>query len=81
MYNCKYAHTHAQAWKHETLTYFLLRFQLNSSAGNEALKQKEYYEKSEFEAVNFKFSTRKYFKSLLLKIVSEYRSRNLKEGT
>lgn len=34
--------TDAQARKHIILAYFLLRFQLNSSAENEALKQKEY---------------------------------------
>lgn len=48
MHNCKCVHTHAQAYKHITLAYFLLRFQLNSSAENEALKQKEYNDKPEF---------------------------------
>lgn len=31
-----------QACQHTTLAYFLLRFQLNSSVENEALKQKEH---------------------------------------
>lgn len=44
MYKCKYA----QACKHVTLAYFLLWFQLNSSVENEALKGKEYNDKTEF---------------------------------
>lgn len=45
MYNCK----HAQACKHVILAYFLLWFQLNSSVENEALKGKEYTDKTEFK--------------------------------
>lgn len=37
-----YIHIDAKACEHIILAYFLLRFQLNSSAENGALKQKEY---------------------------------------
>lgn len=45
MYNCKYA----QACKRIILACFLLWFQLNSSVENEALKGKEYNDKTEFK--------------------------------
>lgn len=45
----KTMYKYAQACKHVTLAYFLLWFQLNSSVENEALKGKEYNDKTEFK--------------------------------